>query len=74
MSGRCGVPKDYVVIRFSEEEINSLAGTIAESLFAAIYERAVQQYPWNAPLVAGLEAVADNILNIAATKFYQRCS
>ncbi len=66
--------QDYVVLRFSEREIDSLAATIADDLFAAIYERALRQYPWDAPLAAGLEAVADKVLKIASTKFYERCS
>jgi hypothetical protein len=65
---------DQVLLRFSDPEIDSLAGTIADELFAAIYACAVRQYPWDKPVTPSMEALGDKVLRIAAAKFYERCS
>ena len=65
---------DHVELRFSALEIEALADTIADKLFDAIFDCAIKKYPWDAPVTPGMEALADQVLKAAASKFYERCS
>jgi hypothetical protein len=64
---------DCLVLDFSEPEIEALADRLANALFAEIYTCALRQYPWNKPVACSMEALGDKVVEVALTKFYQRC-
>jgi hypothetical protein len=64
----------HIILDFPDQRAEEVADRIATDLFRIIFECANRQYPWRHPVTASMEALAEEILNRARLKFYERCS
>ena len=65
---------ECVVLEFSDTDIELLADKIAPELFTVIFTRANRQYPWNKPLIPSMEILGQKVLEVALSRYYQRCN